>query len=218
MYFCYMLFNKYSNTQKIQRIARVRRRQLVVVVTGITSTYPPTSPSTTTPATTTTPRATTTTTATTRGPTTTAATTTTTTTAQTTTTTTARRTLAPVTGTSVKRVRYWSVELRFRPADWDTQQVSAVVSAVGWASAPVIITEWWDINWLPVIFCSSSCNGHWPSVLWLCWQGVRKSIRSVKIEWWGVGVVVCLERGADCLHMVQLMPLPSPNPIISWLI
>jgi len=25
--------------------------------------------------------------------------------------------------------------------------------------------------------------------------------------WWGAGVVVCLEQGAD-LHMVQLMPLP----------
>jgi len=24
-------------------------------------------------------------------------------------------------------------------------------------------------------------------------------------------MVVCLERGADCLHMVQLMPLPSPK-------
>jgi len=31
-------------------------------------------------------------------------------------------------------------------------------------------------------------------------------------------VVICLERGADCLHMVQLMLLPSPNPIISCLI
>ena len=28
----------------------------------------------------------------------------------------------------------------------------------------------------------------------------------------------CLERGANCLHMVQLMPLPSQNPIISCLI
>jgi len=28
-----------------------------------------------------------------------------------------------------------------------------------------------------------------------------------KQEWWGAGVVVCLERGAD-LHMAQLMPLP----------
>jgi len=28
-----------------------------------------------------------------------------------------------------------------------------------------------------------------------------------KIEWWGAGMVICLERGAD-LHMAQLMPLP----------
>jgi len=33
-----------------------------------------------------------------------------------------------------------------------------------------------------------------------------------KIEWWGTGVVICLECGANDLHMVQLMPLP---PIIS---
>ena len=28
-----------------------------------------------------------------------------------------------------------------------------------------------------------------------------------KTEWWGTGVVICLERGAD-LHLAQLMPLP----------
>ena len=28
-----------------------------------------------------------------------------------------------------------------------------------------------------------------------------------KTEWWGAGVVICLERGAD-LYMAQLMPLP----------
>jgi len=28
-----------------------------------------------------------------------------------------------------------------------------------------------------------------------------------KTEWWGAGVVICLERVAD-LHMAQLMPLP----------
>ena len=28
-----------------------------------------------------------------------------------------------------------------------------------------------------------------------------------KTEWWGAGVVICLERGAD-LHIAQLMPLP----------
>jgi len=57
-----------------------------------------------------------------------------------------------------------------------------------------------------------------PSVLWHCWLGIRKSTRPVKIEWWGVGVVNSLEWDADCLHMVHLMPLPSPNPIISCLI
>ena len=33
-----------------------------------------------------------------------------------------------------------------------------------------------------------------------------------KIEWRGVGVVICLERGADCLHMVQLIPLHPKTP------
>jgi len=66
-----------------------------------------------------------------------------------------------------------------------------------------------------------------PSVLWHCWLSIRKStsslssdngadsipsniapcIWSVKTEWWGVGVDICLEKGTDCLHMVQLMPL-----------
>ena len=35
----------------------------------------------------------------------------------------------------------------------------------------------------------------------------RKGARPVKTEWWGTGVVICLEQGAD-LHMAQLMPLP----------
>jgi len=37
--------------------------------------------------------------------------------------------------------------------------------------------------------------------------GGRMGIRPVKTEWWGAGMVICLERGTD-LHMVQLMPLP----------
>ena len=32
-------------------------------------------------------------------------------------------------------------------------------------------------------------------------------IKACKTEWWGAGVVICLERGAD-MHMAQLMPLP----------
>jgi len=56
------------------------------------------------------------------------------------------------------------------------------------------------------------------SVLWHCCLGIRKSISPVKIEWWGIGVIVCLERGAHCLHMIQLIPLLSQNLIISCLI
>jgi len=37
--------------------------------------------------------------------------------------------------------------------------------------------------------------------------GGRKGIRPVETEWWGAGVVIGLERGAD-LHTAQLMPLP----------
>jgi len=31
--------------------------------------------------------------------------------------------------------------------------------------------------------------------------------RVKKLEWWGTGMVICLERDAD-MHVVQLMPLP----------
>jgi len=41
-----------------------------------------------------------------------------------------------------------------------------------------------------------------------CWLGGRRSIWPVKNEWWGAGVVICLERDANDLHIVQLMPLP----------
>ena len=55
-----------------------------------------------------------------------------------------------------------------------------------------------------------------PSVLRHCF-GIRKSIWPVKIEQWDV-VVICLERGADCLHIVQLMPLhpKTPSPLASF--
>jgi len=37
-------------------------------------------------------------------------------------------------------------------------------------------------------------------------MGGRKGIQPVKTEWWGAGMVICVERDAD-LHMAQLMPL-----------
>jgi len=51
------------------------------------------------------------------------------------------------------------------------------------------------------------CTRDLPSVLRRCWLGGRKGIRPVKTEWWGAGMVICLEQGAD-LHTAQLMPLP----------
>jgi len=36
-----------------------------------------------------------------------------------------------------------------------------------------------------------------------------------KTEWWGAGVVICLERHAD-LHMAQLMPLPLTLVLPFW--
>ena len=59
----------------------------------------------------------------------------------------------------------------------------------------------WQFNYKKITNCLV------PSVLWHCWLGGKKGIRPVKNEWWGVGMVVCLEQGAD-LHMAQLMPLP----------
>ena len=68
----------------------------------------------------------------------------------------------------------------------------------------IVVTWPKRVNWL----INYSIN--WiikPSVLWRCWLGGKKGVRPVKTEWWGVGMVICLERRAD-LHMAQLMPLP----------
>ena len=49
-------------------------------------------------------------------------------------------------------------------------------------------------------------------MLWHCWLGVRKRMWPVKMEWQGVGVVICLKWGAVCSHIVQLMPLHPKTP------
>ena len=71
--------------------------------------------------------------------------------------------------------------------------------------------RWWAVDDVTLLFftCKAVLL---PSVLWHYWLGVRKSHRSVKTDWWGVGVVNCLELGADCMHMVQLMPLHPKTP------
>jgi len=44
--------------------------------------------------------------------------------------------------------------------------------------------------------------------------GSRKGIQPVKTEWLGTGMVICLDRGANDLHMVQLMPLPPHHLLL----
>jgi len=41
-----------------------------------------------------------------------------------------------------------------------------------------------------------------------------EKIRPVKIEWWGAGVVVCLEWGANNLHMIHLTTLPPHHLLL----
>ena len=65
----------------------------------------------------------------------------------------------------------------------------------------------WILCGLVALFFLFCFLGIMPSVLWHCWLGSRKNIQPVKIEWWGAGVVICLELGA-VLHIAQLMPLP----------
>ena len=54
------------------------------------------------------------------------------------------------------------------------------------------------------------------ALLWRRWLGGRKGIRPVNIDWWGAGMVICLEWGANDLHMVQLMPLPPHHLLLHW--
>ena len=83
-------------------------------------------------------------------------------------------------------------------------------------------------NWQPVSQCHvspahysrhihSSVGGQRHSLLWHCWfRGRQEEHPACKN--WAIRCRCGPERGVDCLHMVQLMPLPSQNPIISCLI
>ena len=54
-----------------------------------------------------------------------------------------------------------------------------------------------------IVFMSYMCLQCFDAVGW----AAGRASGLYKTERWGVGVVICLERGAD-LHMAQLMPLP----------
>jgi len=54
------------------------------------------------------------------------------------------------------------------------------------------------------VYCIICISLQWfDTVVW----GAGRASVCKKTEWWGAGVVICLERDTD-LHMAQLMPLP----------
>ena len=55
---------------------------------------------------------------------------------------------------------------------------------------------------LLIIIIMKSCLQCFDTVGW----AAGRASGLEKTEWWGAGVVICLEQGAD-LHMAQLMPL-----------
>jgi len=59
----------------------------------------------------------------------------------------------------------------------------------------------WDVN----SHCLTGVAAFSALMLLVGWQEGHPACK--KTEWWGAGMVICLERGAD-LHMAQLMPLP----------
>jgi len=67
-------------------------------------------------------------------------------------------------------------------------------------SSPILALR---LNRLVYVIYHNTVNQ--PSVRWRCWLGGRHPACK-KTEWWGAGVVICLEQGAD-LHMAQQMPL-----------
>ena len=81
------------------------------------------------------------------------------------------------------------------------------------------IRDHWAQSWWPAGHITSDYSTVFARYCLQCFDTVGwaqgRASRSVKIEWWGVGMVICLERGADYLHMVQLIPLYHKTP--SWL-
>jgi len=65
------------------------------------------------------------------------------------------------------------------------------------------------IPWIFLVMCGKrqSCSRAFAFSALTLLVGRQEGHPACKTEWWGAGMVICLERGAD-LHMAQLMSLP----------
>ena len=126
----------------------------------------------------------------------------------------------------------WCLQVSFSATHCMTSWCQCI--EVAWCAGATRV----DWQWEEVCLCNGGVAGHLPGsagdqrqlvrvtlsslsllsslCLQCCWLGGRKGIRPVKTEWWGNGVVICLERGADDLHMVHLMPLPPHHLLLQW--
>jgi len=78
----------------------------------------------------------------------------------------------------------------------------------------LLIVCWVLISCYFIICCAFS---EVPSVVWHCCLGARKSNRPVKIEWWGVGVVLCIwSSWCHCFPKPHHL-LPHLNPDLLYL-
>jgi len=88
-----------------------------------------------------------------------------------------------------------------------------------WSIQPLLsygdLTDFQNGGCLPNWILKNPISQLWlPSVLWRCWLGGRKGIWPVKTVWWGTCIVICLERDANDLHMVQLTSLPHHHLLL----
>ena len=109
----------------------------------------------------------------------------------------------------------WATTRKVKPIWILLKQVTVSVSGISWAVWRKTTSQHSQTvsEFLPHKRHSPNRLLDVTNLLQHCWLGARNSIRPVKIDRWGVGVVICREQGADCLHMVQLTSLPSQNPI-----
>ena len=127
----------------------------------------------------------------------------------------ARRTAGP----SSAQLFYTKLSQQLLLLQSDTRHHDLQPAAV--CRSPQISDSWhmhlWQHHWqIPELICgpySSMIPPVVPSVLWRRWLSGRKGIRPGKTEWWGTSMVICLEQGANDLHMVQLMP-PPPHHLL----
>jgi len=87
----------------------------------------------------------------------------------------------------------------------------SLVPILSWSTASSVFTE---VNGALLFNLCQVFHVAFSALMLLVGRQERHSVCK-KTEWWGAGVVICLEQGAN-LHMAQLMPLPLSVVLPFW--